>query len=168
MKRIPLTQGKYAIVDDEDYEQLCKIKWCYHVGNNPLYGYAVTNIGKRPNRKQIRLHRFLLKPTASQMIDHKNGNTLDNRRSNIRICTRLQNSMNQKPRNGSKSSYKGVSFVKKSKRNPWLARIKINGNTKILGVFNNIEAAAEAFQKAEIKYRGEFAYYARNLDKSAA
>ncbi len=142
-KLIPLTQGKFAIVDDEDYDWLMQWNWYYKV-------YAARS--KSKSHSAILMHRLIL---PGKMIDHKNGNELDNRKCNLRECTRAENSYNQKGQKNSTSKYKGVHWIKK--RGIWHACI-INGlSTTFLGSFRNEEDAAKAYNEAAIKYFGEFA-----------
>lgn len=152
MKQIPLTQGKFALVDDEDFEELSKHKW--YANKIRWIFYAVRNIGTRPNRKAILMHRQIMNAKKGQEIDHRNGDGLYNRKSNLRFCTTKQNQHNQKSQIGS-SRFKGVSWSKNNKK--WLARIGFNYHQKYLGLFDNeIEAAKSYDQKAEEMF-GEFA-----------
>ncbi len=157
MKQIPLTRGKFAIVDDEDFEFLNQWKWHYSVDIKKGNGRAA-------NRDRKYMHRILLNPPDKQMIDHKNGNSLDNRRQNLRFCTVSQNMMNSKPPKNSKSGIKGVSWHDRSKK--WLTKIKYNGKFIHIGLFDNKEIAGEFYKAASLDLFGEFAYAARCLDTS--
>jgi len=102
-KLIELTQEKFAIVDDEDYEYLMQHKWHYSMG------YASAEIYISPTkRKRLKMHRVIMKPPDHLVVDHINHDTLDNRKENLRICTKQQNEMNQKIRINKESKYKGV------------------------------------------------------------
>lgn len=144
MKKIPLTQGKFAIVDDVDYERLSKFKWYCHCGYARRMG----------DGKAIHMHREILSPPDGFIIDHANGNRLDNRRENIRICTFAQNTQNAERRSDNSSGYKGVSWHTNKK---WRTQIIVNGKVTHVGMFSNIIDAARAYNEAAIKYYGEFA-----------
>jgi len=159
MKEIPLTQGKFAIVDDADYEELSKYKWCALYSKDMSSFYA----GRESRKKEgeictIRMRRQILglEYGDPRHGDHQNHNTLDNRRSNIRICTSRQNSMNRKPDQNTSSKYKGVSW--ENSRNKWQAHITIKGKKKHLGYFQTEELAALTYNEAAKKYFKEFAY----------
>jgi len=159
MKQIKLTQGQYALVDDADYEELSKYKWCALYSKDMSSFYA----GRESRKKEgeictIRMHRQILglKLRDKRQIDHINHNILDNRRFNIRICTPRQNSMNRKPDQNTSSKYKGVSW--EDSRNKWQAHITIKGKKKHLGYFQTEELAALAYNEAAKKYFKEFAY----------
>src|SRR3990167_208372 len=107
MKYIPLTKGKFALVNDEDFEYLNQWKWCYL--NNPN-GYAIRAIYPNKHQKIIYMHRFLLKAPKSKQVDHINGNSLDNQRLNLRLCYSYQNQSNQIRKKISFSGYKGVTY----------------------------------------------------------
>lgn len=145
-KQILLTRGQFSIVDDEDFDYLNQWKW-----NCTKQGYAVRLEGAK--RSRITIHQKLLNPPSGYDIDHINGDKLDNRRSNLRICTRAQNSRNQKKRTG---LYKGVSWNKS--KNKWIAQICFDYKNKHLGNFTNPIDAAKAYNEAALKYHGEFAY----------
>ena len=148
MKRIPLTQGRFAIVDDEDYEWLNQRKWQTQF-NHCGIPYATS--------QGVRMHRLLmgLKKGDGKIIDHRNRNSLDNRKSNLRICTNQQNCMNSKPRKGS-SEYKGVTRPKDSKN--WQAQMILNGKHIRLGSYVNEIDAAKAYDVAVINLYGDYAF----------
>lgn len=93
VRTIPLTQGKLALVDDDLYEYLCQWKWYY---NN---GYALAY--DKETKRAIRMHRFITTPLDSEVVDHINHNTLDNRRENLRVCTQAENCQNRSDHNES-------------------------------------------------------------------
>ena len=133
-------------IDLDDIDKVKEYKW--HLNDN---GYVRGNVG---NERMEYLHRFLLNIQGNVIIDHINGNPLDNRKCNLRIATPTQNNMNMKKRSDNISGYKGVGWQKK--RNKWRARITINKKTIELGYFNTIEEAIKARQKAEEEYFGEY------------
>ena len=151
-KQIPLTQGKFAIVDDEDYERITRWKWCAGKGGDTFY--ATRCPGKR--NTTIAMHRLIIGASGRQQIDHVNGNGLDNRRCNLRLATKSQNMMNRGPQKGNKSGYKGVHFDLASGK--WMAIIKFDGRNRNLGRFNTKEQAAQAYNKAAQEHFGTFAW----------
>jgi hypothetical protein len=150
MKRIRLGNNRgVVIVDNEDYEELSKYKWSLH-GCYEHNKYAYRKI----NGKSVMMHRVIMNPPSNMVIDHINGNGLDNRKANLRICTATQNKANNFSHlKGKLSKYKGVSLD----HGLWIASI-VNGNKKIrLGWFRDEKDAAMAYNEAASKYRGEFA-----------
>ena len=148
-KELPLTQGRVAIVDDEDFERLSQYRWRYNV-------YAKRSLPRAAGQPQkaMYLHREIMQPPAGMEVDHINGDRLDNRRSNLRVCTRAENQANRKAQAGS-SRYKGVSLWKRHKR--YAAGLSVDGKWQHLGWFDDEVAAARAYDEAAVRYRGEFA-----------
>lgn len=159
MKQIELTQGQIALVDDADFEELSKYKWQanYFKHTNSFYATRHTPAIKGKHYV-IYMHRQILglERGDSRQADHINHITLDNRQSNLRICTRQQNEMNRKPNRNTTSQYKGVCWDKA--RRKWRALIYLNGVSKHLGFFQDEEAAARAYNEAAKKYFREFAF----------
>ncbi len=163
MKVIELTQGKVALVDDEDFEQLNRYKWCANKNFNNFYALR-TVVLKGGRHKTIKMHREILGLADPKiLIDHRDGNGLNNQRENLRICTNQQNRRNSRKRKRTSSQYKGVSFFKRKKK--WHARIGINGKLVPLGYFVNEEDAANAYAQAAKKYFGVFACTAKTEEK---
>ncbi len=154
MKKIPLTQGQAAIVDDEDYEWLMQWKWTIDKRNHTFY--AIRRSSCKLGKRKIFMHREILGLTKGdgKQTDHKNHNGLDNRRINIRICTGSQNQHNQKKQKGN-SKYKGVCWNKYKKK--WQAQIEHNNQCFYLGSFLKEIDAAKAYDKKARKLNGEFA-----------
>lgn len=151
MRRIKLTQDRYALVDDDDYDYLSQFKWMY----NRKRGYAVRNPPRILGyRKSVYMHREIVKAPSGFEIDHINNIKLDNRKKNLRICSHLENQRNL-PLSRNKSGYRGVSWYKPT--NKWRATIKVDKKFKHLGLFINIIDAAKAYDNAAKIYHGSFA-----------
>ena len=151
MKRIKLTQGKFALVDDEDFEWLNERKWC---AAKTTYGGFIADSWDGKLKRTIRMHREITNAPKGLDVDHKNHDTLDNRRENLRVCTRSQNLSNQRKTRGS-SKYKGVSWFKRRKK--FQAYIKKNSKHIGLGYYANEVQAAKAYDKKAKELFGEFA-----------
>lgn len=153
MKEIILTQGKIALIDDEDFEMVSKHKWRLQKGRNTHY--AITQIYHKRKMQAILMHRLILNPAENMDVDHINHNGWDNTRSNIRVCTKSQNCMNRNTHKGSSSIYKGVCWHKQC--NKWRSRIRIHGKLIHLGDFHNEIDAAKAYNIKAVELFGEFA-----------
>jgi len=147
MKHIKLTQGKFAIVDNTNFEWLNQWKWCAQKGISTWYA-----IRRDKKGKTIRMHRIILNTPEGMDTDHINSNGLDNRICNLRICSRSQHHRNRKPKKG---KYKGVNMG--GRANKWQARITIKGKRMSLGYYKKKEDAARAYNIAAIKYFGNYA-----------
>jgi hypothetical protein len=159
-KEIKLTQGKVAIVDDEDFEYLNQFKWYVKKDDKNGKFYAEREIRLNGKRKKNSMHRVIVNNNDSKMhTDHCNGDTLDNRRLNLRICTASENAMNQSKNINNTSGYKGVSWDRT--KNKWIVKIIANKTRHHVGYFLNKIEAAKAYNDAAIKFHGEFA----NLNK---
>lgn len=152
MKRIPLLGGGYAVVDDED-EALVGADGWRKMESKPGFFYAVSCRG--PHRQAL-MHRVILKASAGQVVDHVNHSGLDNRRSNLRICSNSQNMANQFKRAGVSSRFKGVSARPRSSGTMWKAAIEHDGQTIHLGTFSEEERAARQYDRAARLLFGEF------------
>jgi AP2 domain/HNH endonuclease len=152
MMQIPLTQGKYALVDLADFDELSKSKWHFNA-----QGYAARNVVKSDGKRApVTMHRMILDAQKGIHVDHINGNRLDNRRVNLRLCTSGENLMNT---NGQTrrvySKFKGVTWDKNRKK--WIAQIQAYGEHKMLGRFGSEEQAAAAYDNAAKNMHGAFA-----------
>lgn len=156
MKKILLTQGQFAIVDDEDFEELNKFKW--HARKDTKSGDFYSCRNKRVNidKKYVQMHRQVMEYPKGKMIDHRNHNTLDNRKCNLRVCTNSQNQMNAKLSKTNKSGVTGVYFSKKVKK--WVAQIRADKKQKYVGIFTDKDDAIKARKEAEEKYFKTFAF----------
>jgi len=133
-----------TIIDEEDSEKICKYRWW--LTNKYVHGSV--------NNKKIRLSRFIMNYFGYDIVDHINGDKLDNRKVNLRITTRQQNNMNKSSRKNSTSKYIGVSFYNKTKR--WIAEIRVNDKRVYIGSFLNEEDAAKARDIATLEHFGEY------------
>ncbi len=174
MKEIKLSQrGKNskfkltAIVDNEEYDYLSKFNWSLSTSNKHTYAKAIIN-----NKVIKRMHRLIMKAGKGQLVDHIDGNGLNNQKSNLRLCTASQNGKNRKVKYNSSSKYLGVSRQIKNHVTRtgekmtyinWIANIAITGDgkNKYIGCFKTQENAAIAYNIYAEKYHGEFA----NLNK---
>lgn len=160
MKQIPLSQGLSAIVDDEDYESLIKNKW-FASRSRGGNAYAMRIVRVNNKRRQILMHREILglpRVATNLYGDHVNRDPLDNRRCNLRIATKSQNTVNTGLRTDNKSGYKGVYKVT---GNRWRAMIRYNNNRISLGTFSKLEDAVARYNEKAKELFGAFA----RLDK---
>lgn len=150
--QIELSDGSFALVDHEAYTLVAAINW-HHTNNGYARGYAGKKLGG-PG-EYVRMHRFILGLSTSdpREVDHINGDRLDNRRANLRICSRTENGRNLTIYSNNSSGFKGVDWHKGA----WRARIKVNKQSNLLGYFSTSEAAYAAYCEAAKKYFGEFA-----------
>ena len=150
MAIISITQGQTVIVDDEDFAFLNQFKWQYN-----YKGYAESTFGKFPNRKKLKMHRIITDAPAHLQVDHINGNKLDNRRSNLRLCTNSENQRNTKKKITNTSGYKGVTWKKGN--NKFAAQIQVDYKNRHIGYFTDPKDAARAYNQKALEYFGEFA-----------
>ncbi|MFA7361991.1 MAG: HNH endonuclease [Candidatus Kapaibacterium sp.] len=147
MKEIKLTQGKVALVDDEDYEYLNQFKWAARFSKKRYYAH------KAKTKESIMMHRFILNPPKNMIVDHIDHNGLNNQRNNLRICNNKQNSYNKQ--SWGECGYLGV--YKRNRNGGYLSRISKDNNSYFLGFFNNKEDAAKAY---DIKAKELFCEFA--------
>ncbi len=153
-KLIPLTQGKFAIVDADDYERLMQYKWCC---NN---SYAARRSKKSENTKRgiVYMHRLINQTPEGLDTDHINGNKLDNRKVNLRAVSRRENALNSAPRKNKASSYKGVWLDNSKPNRLWRCGIRHFGKMIYFGRYSTEEEARDVYEQKSIKYSGEFKY----------
>jgi len=155
MKEIKLTRGKVALVDDDDFEYLNQFKWHSLVCKYTYY--AVRTIRINGERKSLKMHRKIMNVSINKVIDHIDGNGLNNQKENLRICSQSQNCMNRKRTYGS-SKYKGVTVYKNNKNKVFIiARLMINRKVVLNSYHKNEIDAAKCYDAAAQKYYGEFA-----------
>ena len=148
MSKIQLTKGKFALIDESTFQEFSEFNW--HIAN----GYAARRLPKAQGKKMLYMHRLILSAPKGKIVDHINGDPLDNRIQNLRLCTHKQNIRNGRSRKGS-SIYKGVS--RRSDYAAFQAHITVNGKKKSLGCYKDEVEAAQAYDVAATKYFGEFA-----------
>lgn len=151
MLELPLSKGRVAIIDDSDFVGVvAATKWHWVQGGKGTSGYATAFAKVNGRRKSLWLHKVIVGCPEGFEVDHKNGDSLDNRRENLRICTRQQNVWN---RRGSRPGFKGVFRHGRKYR----AKIMINRQTLDLGGYLTPIEAARAYDRAAIQHFGEFA-----------
>lgn len=144
--KIKLTKGLFAQVDESDFEYLSMFKW--HAAKGGKYAAAVRN------GRIVYMHRLIMNAREDMEVDHINGDGLDNRKLNLRLCTSAQNHYNHKLLKTNTSGYRGVS---KTRFGTYHVSISVNDKTLHLGNYKNIIEAAKAHDDAVKRYRGEFA-----------
>jgi len=154
-RRIYLGEDVWTIVEPADYYRVGNIKWC--LGGHERKLYAIGGIrNNKGGVKTVYLHREIMMASKGQIVDHKNCDSLDNRRANLRLATHAQNSSNKrKTRSKTTSRFIGVSFEKLQHR--WAVKIKHKGKSYWIGGFKSELEAAKARDIAAKKYHGEFA-----------
>lgn len=148
-KMIPLSLGMYALVDAEDFEELSKYRWFSEKQARTTYAFRNVDSGKR-----IAMHRMVMKTPPEKCTDHINGNGLDNRKCNLRVCTRAENNRNVAKPITNTSGYKGVSYS--SARGKWIAQISINYKRINLGGYETPKRAHEVYCAAAKELHGAF------------
>lgn len=156
MREILLTQGKAALVDDDDYDALMLHKWqaCKDHGGN---WYAQRRRWSRSLGKPIHMHREVLQAPDGVSVDHRDGNGLNNTKQNLRLCTNSQNIANAKRRKDNSSGFRGVTANGRSWGKRWVAQIKYQNKNFYLGIYDEPAAAARAYDIKAKELFGEFA-----------
>lgn len=151
MKLIALTQGRFAMVDDGDYEKLNQFRWYANYQHNNWYAI------RRDGKEKIKMHRAIMdcKKGDGKILDHIDHNGLNCQRNNMRFCTSSGNAKNVSKQKNKSSKYLGVYLCRRNKN--WKAAIRNNRNRIHLGVFQTEADAAKAYNKAAKIYHGEFA-----------
>jgi hypothetical protein len=153
-RRIRLTEGKFAIVDPQDFYHLNDFDWVADGKGDNIY--AIRHLLSADEKaKIIGMHRYIMLAPAGLLVDHRNNDGLDNRRANLRLATSSQNGCNIRKRKNTSSRFIGVCFDKS--RGKWNARIAYQKKSINLGRFKDEVEAAKTYDLAAIKYHGEFA-----------
>lgn len=147
---IRLRNGVCAYLDDADYDRSTDFHW-----HKTLNGYAAGSVVEQGVRKRVYLHRWLMNAQPGQLVDHIDGNKLNNRRSNLRLVTRSQNQANRRRNRTSRSRYKGVTWHKR--RRLWMARIQVRGRRITIGYYADPLHAAYEYDAFARNYFGEYA-----------
>jgi hypothetical protein len=153
-RRIYLGEGLWTIVSVADYYRFGCLKWSIEGQDGKFYAIRGKRIDKN-NVIKSRLHREIMEAPKGLLVDHRNGNGLDNRRSNLRIATHGENIQNRRKKRSATSRYIGVSFEDRSGK--WRARVMYKGKRVWLGRFDSEIDAGKAYDAAANKYYGEFA-----------
>jgi len=151
MRLIPLTKGFSAMVDDSDFEWLTQWRWSY------IGGYARRTVKENGAQRPIRMHRFILNAPKGMRIDHVDGDSLNNTRSNLRYASHSQNMCNKKKKHNSTSQFKGVAWIPSARKRKWRAMIQINQKQTHLGYFADEVDAARAYDAKAKELHGQFA-----------
>lgn len=157
MKKLKLTQGYEMLIDDGDVALF--EGWSLRAQRGPWGTYAMCR-RKGGKAREIGAHRLILNAPPDKQVDHINGNKLDNRRKNIRLCTVAENGQNRgSQKNNAASGFKGVTWDGKGpkRRSPWKAMIQTNRKRICIGYFSTAELAAQAYDKKATELHGAFA-----------
>jgi hypothetical protein len=152
MPKIILANGGEAHVDEADVGKVIGYKWTRNG-----YGYAVTYVPTDSGHQLVMMHRLVVDAKRGQIVDHANGDPLDNRRDNLRFCSHAENMRNSKRRKHNKLGVKGVFVEYPCGRARYRAQIRIDGKKLSLGSYDTIDEAQQAYAEAAKKYHGEFA-----------
>jgi len=158
VKSIKLTKGMEAIIDDDDFDLVNAFKWHFSTR-----GYAHSTDRSGIKRRCLKMHRLIMNAPAGMDIDHINGNKLDNRRCNLRICTRSENMFNRPKNRLNKSGYKGVCWS--NYLGKWKSSISCNGVVYHIGVFDDPKVAYDAYCAKAKELHGEFAFMSAEVGR---
>ena len=148
---LPLTKGYFSLVDEDDFKRLSIYKWSACILHN--YIRAERQIQKNGKRRKLFLAREIMNAPDGRYVDHINGDTLDNRKCNLRLCSKAENNRNVGLRTTNTSGYKGV--IKSG--NGFKVQIGVNSEKKYLGYFKSKTLAAMFYNLAALWYHKEFA-----------
>jgi hypothetical protein len=149
VRYVPLTKGLFALVDTADRERVSRYTWCASGTGKRMYAY------RNDHGRTVAMHRFLTNCPKGMVVDHIDGNGLNNRQSNLRVCTQQQNLYNSRPK-GKSSKYKGV--CRDKAKNKWVVHIWYNRRNIFVGRFDDEIEAARAYDRKAYEFFGEYAY----------
>lgn len=158
MKTLTLHYGANAIVDDDTYIWANRWKWSNdrnYAVRRKYISYKMVDGKKKQKYGKVYLHREVIKAKPGQTVDHINGNKLDNRRSNLRICSMQENAYNRRTQSNCKSGIKGVYWHKRGHK--WCVEIRANKKKYYLGLYESKSEAKSVYQEAAKRLHGEFA-----------
>lgn len=150
----PINGGIAVLLDQEDLPHVERFSWSAQV--HPRVTYAQANVWRGDQRTTMTLHRFIARAADNEHVDHENGDGLDCRKSNLRICLKFQNNRNARTRVDNSSGYKGVSWYAAGEN--WMAGIMLDGKRRHIGYFDTREQAARAYDLVAQRAWGEFAW----------
>lgn len=156
---VPLTGGRCAIVDESDLALLSLFRWQLVANDRRSHVYASTQVRSGAGGTSVRMHRLIMSAGPGMVVDHRDGDTLNNRRSNLRVCTASENSCNRHAV-WSGSGLKGAFFHRSS--GLWRSSIVVRHETHYLGYFKTAEEAHAAYCAAALRLHGEFANFGRS------
>lgn len=157
---IHLTQGFWAVIDADDAYLVCGRDWHARKCSGPVYAVANGYPDQDGKRGQIQMHRLIMAAPRGALVDHRDGNGLNNRRSNLRLATKAENARNKPAHRNNRSGIKGVHWSTQNRC--WIALITHDGQKHHLGSFGTKEEAGAAYDAAALRLHGEFAYGAEN------
>jgi len=155
-RRIKLAQGKYTILDEDDFYRLNNFQWCLKEDEDGYASVVRINNQREKGPTILSMHREIMNAPPGRLVDHRDSDAMDNRSANLRFATPTENSCNRRKKTNTSSQFKGVSFNKRNKK--WCARIKYEGKSIWLGSFLSELDAAKAYDEAAKKYHKEFAH----------
>lgn len=153
MAEIQLTRGHVAIVDDNDFDWLNQWKWFTRESHGIWYAERRTLASEGRGRRNVAMHAFLMRPDPGLEVDHRDGDGLNNRRSNLRVCVRAHNLLNRRLRSDNSTGFKGVAL----RGGRYFARVQAFGQEHSLGYYRTAEEAARAYDRGARVHHGEFA-----------
>ena len=152
----PTYGQKKVYIDTEDKERIQKYHWNVNKRTRPEDTFNVVTSNKNKELNSTLLYRYIMNAPKEMNVDHRDGKELNNRKSNLRICTQADNNKNLGMKKSNKSGYKGVIWYPHHNYNKWKATIKVDSKTINLGYFDDINEAIKVREQAEIKYFGEY------------